>query len=186
MPVRRFLVLHFTAGWSALSSIDYWRKIKYKACAHLIIDRDGTTFQCRPFNVTANHAGESTWVDPNTGRRFYNLNHCSIGIEIANLGQVSIQTRYHKSLESQGFKGEMPKYFGAHKHGGPATYWEVFPEKQINEVIAISKVLVERYNLDDVVGHDDIAPNRKNDPGPAFPMLEVREALGFKGLPKLV
>ena len=70
-----------------------------------------------------------------------------------------------------------------HKHGGPLTDWEAYPEPQITACIATARLLVARYHLDDLVGHDDIAPDRKNDPGPAFPMQRVREACGFKGLP---
>jgi N-acetyl-anhydromuramyl-L-alanine amidase AmpD len=42
---------------------------------------------------------------------------------------------------------------------------------------------VGRYSLDDITGHDCIAPERKLEPGPAFPMVPLREARGFKGLP---
>ena len=53
MPTRRCLVVHFTSGASARSSIDFWRTAAAKgASAHLVIDRDGTLFQCRPFNCT--------------------------------------------------------------------------------------------------------------------------------------
>jgi N-acetyl-anhydromuramyl-L-alanine amidase AmpD len=60
MPVRRCVVIHFTGGHSAKSSIDFWRTPQAKgANAHLVIDRDGTVFQCRPFNRTCGHAGVS-------------------------------------------------------------------------------------------------------------------------------
>jgi N-acetylmuramoyl-L-alanine amidase len=47
----------------------------------------------------------------------------------------------------------------------------------------VAKVLVACYQLDDITGHDCIAPERKDDPGPAFPMAELRAACGFTGLP---
>jgi N-acetyl-anhydromuramyl-L-alanine amidase AmpD len=42
-------------------------------------------------------------------------------------------------------------------------------------------MLVQAYNLDDVTGHDCIAPERKTDPGPAFQkhMANIRAACGI-------
>jgi N-acetylmuramoyl-L-alanine amidase len=169
MAIRRFLVIHFTAGASAESSINWWRKPAARGTsAHIVIDRDGTVFQCRPFNRTAAHAGSSRWTCPNSGKTFFGLNACTIGIELANGGH-SYPTRF----------SDLPPTIGRHKNGGPELRWETYPEKQIQSLIDISRVIVGRYNLDDIVGHDDIAPTRKTDPGPAFPMARVRTALGF-------
>lgn len=176
MPTRRFLVMHFTSGASAMSSISFWRSPEANgASAHIIIDRDGTVYQTRPFNRTCGHAGLSKWWDPNTGKEYNGLNACSIGIELANAGEDQRLTQKWSKLPSLSAK---------HKNGGPVQSWEVFPEEQINAAKAVAKALVDRYNLDDVVGHDDIAPNRKNDPGPAFPMQGLREHCGFRGMPK--
>ncbi len=169
MAVRRFLVIHFTAGASGKSSIDFWRTPEAKgASAHIVIDRDGTIYQCRPFNRTCGHAGKSKW------KGFSNLNSCSIGIELANAGDdPALAKRWTK----------LPLVKAKHKNSGPMTEWEAYPQAQLDSCKALAQVLCERYKLDDVVGHDDIAPNRKNDPGPAFPMQWLRESCGFKGLP---
>ena len=37
--------------------------------------------------------------------------------------------------------------------------------------------LVRHYDLKDVVGHEDIAPDRKRDPSPAFPLEHVRPSV---------
>lgn len=165
MPVRRFLVVHFTSGASAESSIEFWRTPAAKgACAHIVIDRDGTVYQCRPFNKTCGHAGVSKW------KGFTGLNACSIGIELANAGDDSkLASRWSK----------LPLVSAKHKNGGPLKKWEAYPVAQIAACEAVAKALVARYKLDDVIGHDDIAPARKNDPGPAFPMKVLRKACGF-------
>lgn len=172
MAIRRFLVIHFTAGASALSSINYWKELGSGICAHLTIDRDGTIYQCRPFNRTAGHAGASSWKDPHTGITYSGLNTCSIGIELANGGD-SYPTKWSTLKATR----------AAHKNGGPVKDWETYPAEQLAANQAVSQALCARYNLDDLVGHDDIAPARKNDPGPAFPMLALRQACGFQGLP---
>lgn len=168
MAIRRFLVIHYTAGATGKSSIDYWRKLANGVCAHFVIERDGTIIQCRPCNRTAGHAGSSKWKDPNTGITYFGLNSCSIGIELANGGDT-FPERF----------SEIPPTIARHKHGGPTKEWETFPAAQIAACEMLSKVLVDRYNLDDLVGHEDIAPNRKSDPGPAFPMAALRKACGF-------
>lgn len=173
MPIRRFLVIHFTAGASAQSSIDYWKELNNGICAHLIIDRDGTIYQCRAFNLTAGHAGKSRWTDFHTDINYNGLNSCSIGIELANGGD-SYPTKFSK----------LPPFTGRHKNGGPVCAWETYPQAQLDSLTIVAKALCTRYNLDDLIGHDDIAPDRKNDPGPAFPMQQLREACGFVGMPK--
>lgn len=71
MAIRRFLVIHFTVGASAASSIGWWRKLGNGVCAHFVIERDGTIYQTRPCNRTAGHAGSSKWKDPKTGITYH-------------------------------------------------------------------------------------------------------------------
>lgn len=185
MRTRRVLVMHFTAGWSAQSTIEWWRKPAAKGTsAHVLIDRDGTVIQVRPFNQTAGHAGASSWKDPKTGVVYRNINFCSIGIELCNAGD-SVKERYPLSTGC-GLDGQrIPTIEAKHKHGGPKTLWEVYPQPQVDAAMAVAATLIHRYRLDDVVGHEDISPGRKVDPGPAFPMREFRNSLGFtKPLPK--
>jgi len=168
MAIRRFLVIHFTAGATGMSSIAWWRKLSNGVCAHFVIERDGTIIQCRPCNRAAGHAGASKWRDPKTGITYHGVNSCSIGIELANGGDAfPIQFT------------DLPPTVAAHKRGGPVRKWETYSARQIAACEMLSKVLVERYNLDDLVGHEDVSPGRKSDPGPAFPMGELRVACGF-------
>ena len=51
-----------------------------------------------------------------------------------------------------------------HDHG-----YKVFPEQQIHSVIALCQQIQERYKIDYVLGHSDVAPDRKIDPGELFP-----------------
>lgn len=174
MPTRRCLVIHFTNGKSALSTINnWWRTPAAKgACAHVIIDRDGTIYQCRPFNRTAGHAGVSRWQDPNTGKMYGSANAYGIGIELANAGDDKEIVKWAKA---QGF----PAIKAKHRNGGKLVEWEDYPEPLLESLRELSIALVERYNLDDVTGHDFISPGRKNDPGPLLPFEDIREGCGF-------
>ncbi len=57
-----------------------------------------------------------------------------------------------------------------------------FPERQIEAVIALLADIRSRWDITDgfIVGHSDIAPNRKQDPGELFPWKQL--ALAGHGL----
>lgn len=185
MRTRRLLVIHFTSGMSAQSSIDFWKSPQAQgACAHIIIDRDGKVIQCRPCNRTAGHAGISRWRDPKTSVVYLGVNNFGIGIELANAGDSVEGSVEHPKLFGK-YPAESGAILARHKNGGKETLWEKFAAPQLASCFELAKALVERYNLDDVCGHEDIAPERKNDPGPAFPMEKLREACGFLGLPRV-
>lgn len=178
MSVRRCAVVHFTAGATALSSIAWWRKPAAKGTsAHIVIDRDGKIFQCRPFNKTAGHAGISRWQDPTTKVLYKGLNSCSIGIELANAGDDVELARRWTSL---------PLTRAKHRNESVVKEWETYPPAQLSACAKLLAELTDHYDLDDITGHDCIAPERKVDPGPAFPMKEMREYCGFRGLPKVL
>ncbi len=181
MPIRRAVVIHFTSGATAQSSIDWWKEPQNRKIdlgAHLIIERTGQIYQCRPFNKTISHAGTSRWVDPNTGKKYTSCNGFTIGIELANAGCEEGVIRTARRLP--GFAGTM---MARHRNGGPRVEWENFSSAQYEACLSTVKALVERYNLDDITGHDCITPERRDDPGPAFPMEDLRKACGFHGLP---
>lgn len=177
MKIRRAVVLHFTAGATAKSSINYWKQpaqARIDLGAHLIIDRDGTIYQCRAFNRTISHAGASRWVDPNTGIKYKSCNGFTIGIELANAGNDPAVIKIAKTLN--GYAGTV---HAKHRNGGPVKEWEKYSQAQYDACLNAVKQLVERYNLDDVTGHDAISPERKSDPGPALPIKSIRGACGF-------
>ena len=60
-----------------------------------------------------------------------------------------------------------------HEHG-----YRAFPDVQIDAVIALSKEIVDRWSIppERVLGHADVAPARKQDPGELFPWGELAAA----------
>ena len=179
LNLRRFLIIHFTDGATAESSVSWWKNPKARGSnAHIVIDRDGSVIQCRPFNRTCGHAGKARWRDPKTGLLFASLNSCSIGIELANGGADEPgPDGFDWAKKQPGFQ----VIKAAHKHGGPVREWEAYPAAQLASCDAVSLALVDRFNLDDLVGHEDISRGRKTDPGPAFPMAAARAKCGFTG-----
>ena len=74
---------------------------------------------------------------------FKNLNKTSIGIELENKG---------------------------HQYG-----YQNFSNKQINQLIKILEILKKKFNIQNIniIGHSDIATNRKKDPGEKFPWKKL-------------
>lgn len=170
----RYLVLHYTAGSSAASSIESLctRKPQGNASAHLVLARDGAITQLAPFNVVTWHAGVSQWLGVE------GLNPSSIGVEIDNAGPMNpIGDRFMAWFGREYPASEV--LMAAHKHGGPVRPWHVYTEAQITRCLELAELLVQHYGLLDVLGHDDIARGRKQDPGPAFPLASIASrALG--------
>jgi N-acetylmuramoyl-L-alanine amidase len=79
------------------------------------------------------------------------LNASSIGIEIVNLG-------YQDTPEGR--------------------YYPPFPQHQIDAVITLVKDIVARHRIkpENILGHAEIAPQRKPDPGPLFPWKQLANA----------
>ena len=61
------------------------------------------------------------------------------------------------------------------QNSGHENSYEKYSNKQINSVKKLLRFLTKRYrvNCKNILGHSDIAPNRKKDPGEKFPWKEL-------------
>ncbi|MBW7676551.1 N-acetylmuramoyl-L-alanine amidase [Chryseobacterium chendengshani] len=113
--------------------------------AHYLVNNlgDNEIYQLVDENKRSYHAGVSAW------RTDKNLNDTSIGIEIVNMGYTA-------------------------DAAGSKTF-QAFSNEQIKKVAALAKDIVTRYNIPatNVLAHSDIAPTRKQDPGPLFPWKKL-------------
>lgn len=165
----RWLVMHYTAGGSASESISWLANPDAKASAHVVIAKDGSITQMVDFNRRAWHAGESTWKGVD------GLNGHSIGIELDSFGYLGSTGPGKWKFRSTSIP-DSEVIVGTHKFGKPAGGWPRYPQKQLEVALELAKLLVQTYRLEDVIGHDDISPGRKQDPGPAFDMGTFRAA----------
>ena len=144
---QRFIILHYTA-----LDDEYSIKVltEQEVSAHfLITTRDEEPiYNLVPEDKRAWHAGESEWKSSK------NLNDSSIGIEIVNLGLnedilPDTDTGVERALKNQ-------------YRQAPYT------EEQIKKIAILVKYLSEKYEIapENILGHSDVAPQRKLDPGP--------------------
>lgn len=159
--VPAYLVIHYTASTNANGSVNWFLDPKSQVSAHLVIARDGGITQCVPFNQRAWHAGESTWA----GRK--DCNSFTIGIELANAGRLETKDGHWQSAYGERIPTEQVAPSGEHA-------WQTYTPAQIDAAVAVGRLLVAEYKLKGVVGHEDISPGRKIDPGPLFPMADYR------------
>jgi len=164
------LVIHYTAGSSLSSSASWLCNSKANASAHLVIGKNGEIIQLAPFDIRTWHAGRSSWKG-RTG-----LNQYSIGIELDNAGPLTqtpegFITHFGKNIESKNV------ILAAHKFDAVERGWEAYTIKQLQALEDVCWVLKDLYNIQEIVGHDDIAPSRKRDPGPAFPMEALQNKI---------
>lgn len=167
----RILVMHFTYGASARSSAEWFRNpANPGASAHVVVDRDGGLIQCLDFSEIAWHAGNSRWGE------LVGLNAWSLGVELANWGYLQQGASGWRSYTGAIVADPV---LAAHKNGNPdgsrrLIGWEPYPVPQFDAAVELARALVDTYAISEVVGHDDIAPARKWDPGPAFDMVRFR------------
>ncbi|MFT7259656.1 MAG: N-acetyl-anhydromuramyl-L-alanine amidase AmpD [Glaciecola sp.] len=167
------LVMHFTAV-NYQESVDALVKEGNVSSHYLIPKADDPSYPYNDINVfqlvdenqRAWHAGISYWQ----GRS--GLNDHSIGIELVNTPFCQ---------EDDSLPQIMPRIVGAEKNRDLCIFPD-FEEKQIQLLIKLGKEILAR-NPDieptAVVGHADIAPSRKNDPGPRFPWYRLyQEGIG--------
>ncbi len=167
------IVIHYTAGATAAGAIETFRSQSPngRTSAHLVIDHDGKITQMVPFNRVAWHAGASRW------RGFNGINQHAVGIEVTNWGKLS-RTAGGGWVSWTGASVPANRVVLApHKHfPGQDIGWEIFDQAQIDAVIAASQAIAGAYGIQgwDLVGHDDISPMRKIDPGPVMAMDSIR------------
>lgn len=168
------LVMHFTAGSSLQSSVNHLCKPAAGASAHLVVGRNGDIVQLVPFDTIAWHAGKSSWK----GRS--GLNKCAIGIELDNAGQLNANGQgQFLSWFGKAFSGEQV-FSGVHRNQQQPSYWQAYTEVQIARTFELVELLCSHYGIAEVVGHEEISPGRKVDPGPAFPLDKLRQWLSVE------
>jgi N-acetylmuramoyl-L-alanine amidase len=170
-PAPDTIVIHFTAGSSLESSVQTLSNEASKASVHVVVGRDGKIVQLVPFDTVAWHAGVSNFQGRTGFNRF------SIGIEIDNAGRLtqtasgSFMTWFMKPI------GAADAIQAVHRNEAVATWWHAYTEAQIDKVFELCRLLIGAYNITSIVGHEEIAPSRKTDPGPAFPLDRLRDRL---------
>ena len=160
------LVIHFTSEDFERSMAILTGETERRVSAHYVIPQfgdltySGDTLRVYHLVSTSDrawHAGRSYWAGK-TG-----LNDQSIGIEIVN------QSGCNKDIATLGNSAEF----------ATACAFQPFGSEQIDLLVRLLKQTLEQHpdiRPEAIVGHADIAPSRKVDPGPLFPWKQLFDA----------
>lgn len=149
-PIK-LLILHYTVA-TLERTIDIFTGDKTTVASHYTISEDGRIFDHVPEERAARHAGVSYW------RKLTGLNKYSVGIEHVNMG--------YKEHEEQ------PSGIVI---DGDTRQWYPFEQQQIDSSIILCKQIIKKHGIEpeNILGHSDVAPGRKSDPGPLFPWRKL-------------
>jgi N-acetylmuramoyl-L-alanine amidase len=138
----RFLVMHYTQGNEARSLAVLTGD---DVSVHYVVPDNPLMKNGEPVVYQLVPESERAWhAGQSEWQGTTELNAASIGIENVNVGPV-----------------DTPQ----------GRTWQPYPPAQVDALVKLAKDIVTRYKIPPtrVVGHSDIAPQRKTDPGPAFP-----------------
>ena len=169
------IVIHWSAGAYStdekrLQRIKQWvADPNEKKSVHFCILRGGAVYQLVGLDRAAWHAGKSEWIDAQ-GNKLSSLNYYSFGIELDLVGPVT--QKNGKWVDSYGHA-----FLGAVAQGEDGKFYEQPSDQMLYSLRMVIDTLRSKYQiaLQDVVGHVDVSPGRKIDPGP----LVTRVSLGL-------
>jgi N-acetyl-anhydromuramyl-L-alanine amidase AmpD len=154
-------VVHFTAGRSLKGDSDALNTIRNgiaNGYCYFCISSDGTIFQSFPLNKWGYHCGKSEW--PGLGS---SLSNKLVGIEICNAGKLDANG---KSWFGETYPESQTRVVGS-EYGEAGKYHKYTDaqEKSLIELLIWLKLNnPDVFKVENILGHHEISPRRKNDP----------------------
>lgn len=183
------LVIHWTAGWMlkkgfflseypypnnekkllkmarkyALSTARLGEKNGYN---FLVMDVYGNIYQSRPLNKHGYHAGKSFW--PSCG---HSVSNDFAGVEVLNPGKLTMNddgkfvTWYKQEIPHRLVRTVSKKTYGVGGHFCKFTLEQEMALIKLAQTMVDMAPSEKTFSIDNVVGHHEVSPDRKTDPG---------------------
>lgn len=184
-------IVHFTAGRCDRGDPDAIATVKYgatQAHCYFCISKSGRVYQTAPLNRWGSHAGQSSWQGLGSS-----VSSKLVGIEICNAGQVKKTERGFEPWWNRPGDPKNSYYTEAEvRHASirdnilaAGTYHRYTPEQEASVIKLLLWLHAQQpsiFKLDFVLGHDEVSPRRKDDPGGSFSMTMPSFRAHLKGL----
>ena len=168
-------IVHYTAGRWGTSALNDGLAQGY---LYLLIDEKGVIYQSFPLNKWGYHAGVSSWPTLGNG-----VSQFLVGIEIACAGKVEPYQGKFKSWFGALYTADQVRSAATKHDNIQAGSYQKYTEEQEQALIHLLLWLKQNnpdvFSFDKVLGHDEVAPTRKSDPGASLScsMPEFRQKL---------
>lgn len=181
-------VVHATAGQDRndQDAIDTIQWGKEKGYSFFMIAPSGKIFQTMPLNKWGSHCGKSSY--PGLGS---DLSSKLVGIEVACAGLLEAtpggkmwRSWFGKEyLDMDNHPSDQVRAVTNSEYGCPTGHYKMFTKEQEDSLIKLLYWLKKNnpmvFSVDYVLGHHEISPDRKSDPGGSLsiPMKDLRAML---------
>jgi N-acetylmuramoyl-L-alanine amidase len=169
------IILHFTASATLTGTVKWFQNERARVSAHYVIGRYGDVVQMVDDEEKAWHAGGETSSLKGDPR----VNSMSIGIEMVNWGELK-----KRDDKFYVWPKKYTRPYDAEKYGQPIfaenRWWAPYTEEQFQACLKLCRELMDRHpdiTVERILGHEDVDPTRKTDPGPAFDIKRLRMEL---------
>jgi N-acetylmuramoyl-L-alanine amidase len=160
----KYLVIHYTASNSFINCIRRFQDKQSKVSAHFLIGRNGELHQFGKCTDILWHAGQSEW------NGLKSLNAHSIGIEQINWGILT--EKKGRFYAYTGKEVPVDEVYTDEK----GRHWQTYTYEQLSTLYDLVTALVRAYqSIECALGHSEVSPGRKSDPGEAFDMKALNQ-----------
>lgn len=185
-------VIHYTAGVQGNSGVEIEHGAK-DGYAFMLIGANGDVFQAHPLDRWGYHAGTASWPAFTDS-----VSKHTVGIEIACAGALQFRPKRFWPITNPA-EDEYQTWFGTKvpsnqvrivtdKDNVHAGAYQIYTAAQEAALVKLLNWLYTNgagiFSYDNVVGHDEVAPKRKSDPGGSlsWTMPEFRTFLKSQGI----
>lgn len=160
---------------------------------NLLFNNDGTQVEFRPttnvssgrkdirfillhFDAASNSTSAVNWLTQKSSGVSADL-HITRAGRVTQMAEFNQITWHAGKSEWKGFTNLNRYAIGIEQEnrGMVKGVYQDWTEVQINKCIEVCRALVAAYpSITEILGHEEVAPGRKDDPGPKFPMDRVR------------